>query len=257
MFEWLEHELAVIKTPEFHLVDGPADPKLEEAVVGSTLPLPAAYKDFVRRFGNAKLYRRAPSSYLIHVFAGPRETTLLDGTPIYHIGFNDGAIVYVKPASEGHEGSIFEFELNAEDRVSDDFETWLAASCAHVRGRYGKEKWEEILRGPEPFGPDELEVIEARRRIRWRVVGIDGAGNHVLEVLNGSDRVLPVLTVGVRSRDHRLNGAVWLSIGHIGPGASASLHVDCYKDLVRPGEIEVFDMPDPTPIDREQYRELG
>jgi len=32
MFEWLEKEIATIKTPRFHLVDGPADGKLREAV---------------------------------------------------------------------------------------------------------------------------------------------------------------------------------------------------------------------------------
>ena len=32
MFEWLEQEIAAIKTPRFHLIDGPADAKLREAV---------------------------------------------------------------------------------------------------------------------------------------------------------------------------------------------------------------------------------
>ncbi len=30
MFEWLEDEMAEIKTPKFHLMDGPASPELRQ-----------------------------------------------------------------------------------------------------------------------------------------------------------------------------------------------------------------------------------
>src|SRR5688572_14356491 len=100
MFEWLEREVSLIKTPRFHLVDGPADQKLQEAVIRSSLPLPASYKEFILRFGNAKLYRNSRNdSYRIGVFAAPRAATLDDGMRIYHLGFHDGASVYVKSES--------------------------------------------------------------------------------------------------------------------------------------------------------------
>ena len=140
--------------------------------------------------------------------------------------------------------------------MAENFEEWLAASCARARKTYGKEKWAEILRGPEPFTPDEFEVIKTRQRIRWRVLGIDTDGNHIFEITNASNRTLPVLTVGLRSRDRHLNGAVRLKIGHIGPTQTGVLHVDCYKDLVSPHEIEAFALPDPRPEDRERFEEL-
>lgn len=258
MFEWLEQEVSVIKTPRFHVVDGPAGAKLREAVTQPGLPLPPSYREFVLKFGNAKLYHRGESdSYRIGVFAGPRAATLHDGVRICHLGFHDGASVYVKPGSGSTELPVFEFQSGPEEEVADSFEEWLRESCAYARNAYGEEKWAEIVRGPEPFTVEERDVIEARRAIRWRVLGFDADENHILEVTNASGRVLPVLTLGVRSQDRRLNGAVLLKIGHIGPGQTAILHVDCYKSLLPSREIEIFAMPDPRPEERERYAELG
>jgi hypothetical protein len=257
MFDWLEKELSAIKTPRFHVTDGPVDAELRKAVIQSNLPLPRSYREFVLRFGNTKLYRRAQSeSYQLGVFAGPRAATLSDGTSIHHLGFHDGASVYVKSAPHAGEPPIFEFE-ESEERVSESFEEWLTAGCARARNSYGDANWTAILRGPEPFTARENEMIAARRQIHWRVQGIDANGNHVFEVTNDSSRAFSTLKVGVRSKDRRLNGAVLLKIGHIGPSKTGVLHVDCYSNLVSLGEIEVFAVPDPQPEDREQYPELG
>ena len=117
MFEWLEQEILAIKTPRFHVVDGPAAAKLREAILQSNLPLPPSYREFVVKFGNAKLYRMAGSdSYRIGVFAGPREATLADGTRIYHLGFHDGASVYVSlfitPALPGESTASVQTTVN-------------------------------------------------------------------------------------------------------------------------------------------------
>lgn len=257
MFERLEHEISTIKTPRFHVVDGPVEAKLQEAVVQSNLPLPSSYKEFVLKFGNAKLYRRSRNGYYISVFAGPREATLNDGGRIYHLGSHDGASVYVKPGPSSTELPVFEFESGSEEKVADDFEEWLRESCAHARSTYGKEKWAEIVHGPEPFTVEEQEVIEARRAIQWRMLGLDDAGNHVFEITNAGLRTLTALTVGVRSKDGRLNGAVRLNTRHLAAGQTVALHVDCYKDLISPSEIEVFSLPDPQPEDRDRYYEFG
>jgi len=247
-----------VKTPRFHLVDGPAESELREAVVRSDLPLPASYREFVLRFGNARLYRRVRNdSYRIGVFAGPREANLYDGTSVCEVGFHDGARVFVEPTGRSTRGAVWEIEAGSPHRVGEDFAEWLADSCAHARGQYTVEEWADILRGPKPFSPEEQEIVEARRHISWRLTGIDSAGNHVLEIRNASNCALPVLTVGVRSRDRRLNGAIWLEIGHVGPGQTATIHASCYKGLIRPDEIEVFELPEPRPEDREFYGELN
>jgi hypothetical protein len=181
---------------------------------------------------------------------------LNDGTEIYHIGVNDGASVYVKPESNFNELPIFEFEDGSEEQVSEGFEEWAIDNCAHARSLFGKKKWAEILRGPEPFSAEEEKAIETRRLIKWRVLGIDMDGNHILEVSNAGICKLPVLTLGVRSKNGRLNGAIRLNIRNLSPGQTTTLHADCYKTLVLPKEIELFSLPDPKPEDREFYDEL-
>jgi hypothetical protein len=257
MFDWLWREISTIKTPRFHLTDGPADAKLRDAVARSRLPLPSSYQQFVLRFGNARLYRDSSNdSYRIGVFAGPRESTLKDGTRIYQIGFRDGASLYVKSSPNSTELPIFEYEEDSEERVVDSFEEWLRTSCAKARNSFGKSKWAEILRGPKPFTGEEQEIIEARRLIRWTVLGIDREGYHLFEVTNTGRRVLAAITVGVRSKDSRLNGAVRLDVSRIGPGRTAVLRASCYKGLVPPQELEIFAVPDPNPEDREYYWEF-
>ncbi|HLJ87385.1 MAG TPA: hypothetical protein VKZ53_11220 [Candidatus Angelobacter sp.] len=256
MFDWLQEEIAAVRTPRFHLVEGPADEKLKEGVFQSEILAPVSYREFVLRFGNTKLYRLSRSGYRIGIFAAPRETILEDGTHLYHLGFHDGARVYVKPERNLDRLPIFEFEAGSEEKVADDFSEWLEGSCARARKKYGKKKWGDIMRGPKPFTPEEQELVEVRRRIRWRVLGFDDVGDHIFEVTNTGNRTLQVLTVGVRSKDGRLNGAVLLNICPLHAGLTAILHVDCYKNLVSSAEVEIFSLPDPEPEDREFYSEF-
>jgi hypothetical protein len=258
MFEWLEMEISAISTPRFHLVDGSVEPELSAVIDRSSLPLPSSYRKFVLKFGNAKLYRVSRTGYLIGVFAGPREVNSNCGIRILHLGFHNGASVYVKlePGANLSELPIFEYEADSEERVADDFEQWLTESCARARNGFGKKRWADILRGPEPFTAEEEDVIETRRQMHWRMLGVDMDRRHVFEITNTSTRTLPVLTVGVRSRDGRLNGAIFLKVGNVGPGQTAVLHAECYRDLRPPDEIETFLLPDPQPEDRDFYGEF-
>lgn len=255
MFEWLEREINEIKTPRFHVVEGPANTELEEAVTRSGLPLSRAYMEFVLKFGNAKLYRNSLDGHMIRVFAGPREAILKNGEQVYYLGFNSGASVYVKPSTSMIALPIFEFE-DIEEKVADDFAEWLRKSCNLARKNYGK-KWEEILRGPKSFTHEEQELVEVRGKIQWKVVGIDEQKNLIFEVTNKGNRSLPFLTIGVRSKDRGLNGAVRLDVHSIGPGQTGLLHRDCYKEFRRPEEIEAFALPEPRPEDRDYYWEFG
>lgn len=257
MFEWLEQEISEIRTPKFHLVDGPADSQLREAILQSSLPLPSSYKEFALKFGNAKLYRTSREGYRIRVFAGPREATLDDGTRIYHLAAHDGASVYVKPVKDFVEIPVFEFEDNSEEKVANNFEAWLEESCSYARNKYPGKKWAGILRGPEPFTAEEKEIIEARQRIHWRMLGIDSEGNHIFEVTNTGHRSLSVLSIGIHSKDRQLNGCVRLDVSNVAPGMTKIIPRDCYKELKPPSELEAFSLPDPQPEDRDYYWELG
>lgn len=257
MYDWLEHELMAVLTPGFHVVEGPAAAELREAVSRSVLPLPDSYRAFVLRFGNAKLYRIPRTrSYRIGVFAGPRRGRLDDGTPVFEVGFHDGARVFIDLAAGPTGGAVWESEAGEEQRVGESFHVWLADRCARARARHTVDEWAVVVSGPKPFTPAEQELIDTRRHISWRVTGIDADGNHVFEVTNAGTRSIPVLTVGVRSEDRRLNGAILLAIGHIGPGQTATVRASCYKGLKRPEEILVFELPEPRPEDRDFYGEL-
>jgi hypothetical protein len=253
VFEWLSEELASIRTPRFHIVDGPANAKLRDAVAHTSLELPASYRKFVLKFGNAKLYRQSREGYTVGVFAGPRSAKPRDGISMYQIGWDDDAAVY---ACCG-DSSVYRGGREKPRKGADDFCMWLVAACNAARRAYSPAKWAEILRGPVPFSQEEELVVATRRRFEWRVLRVDPSGHRVIEVKNGGNIPLPVFTIGVRSKDGRLNGAVLLKVSHVHPGRTAVLHADCYKDLVRPEETELFSLPDPQPEDREYYAEFG
>lgn len=260
MFEWLLSELESVKTLEFFVVDGPADDRLRGAIERSPLALPDSYKAFVLEFGNVKLYRRpASSAYWVGVLAGPTEATLPSGHVDYLIGHFDDARAYVDPPKgewNGGELPILEWHGGHRQKIADSFEEWLRMRCARARKSHGKREWEKIVRGPDPFSAEELAVVDARRSFRWRVVGTTADGKNVFEVTNGSDRVLPSLSLGVRSKDGRLQGGVYLRVGDVLPGQTVRIEAGCYSELRRPSEIEVFDLPDPKPWNKDEYAEL-
>ncbi len=109
MFEWLDDEIAQINTRKFHLVDGPASAELRRAVETTEIPLPPSYKEFVLRFGNARLYRYS-TNYYVTVFAGPTAAGGRHGELLVHIGKTWTSYVYFKEALlvEGKESPVFE-----------------------------------------------------------------------------------------------------------------------------------------------------
>src|SRR5580692_5464162 len=126
MYEWLENEISSVKTPGFHVVDGPAGEELKKAIMGAAIPVPISYVEFILKFGNARLYRdRRGDAFAIGVFAAPRERALENGTSLYHLGFRDGANVYVKENNTQATFPIYEYESGREERVADDFELWI------------------------------------------------------------------------------------------------------------------------------------
>jgi hypothetical protein len=45
-------------------------------------------------------------------------------------------------------------------------------------------------------------------------------------------------------------------VGHIGPGETAVVEKDAYRDLVAPEDVEAYALPDPEPEERDRYGEL-
>jgi hypothetical protein len=262
MYEWLEQEIAEIQTRKFHRVDGPADAKLRRAVKHTKQPAPAAYKDFVLKFGNSELYRYDELDlYRVTVYASLREAQTKDGETLFLVGKNDMHRSYFKQEllKGEKESPVFEWiePSGYLRRAADGFEVWLEQCCRRARKRYSKQRWAEIVRGPEPLTPFELQIVEARRRYRWRATGVAKNGNVQFEVHNGSKMRLPYLSIGIDDEDGVLGGGgVFLPVGKIMPGETKTIAVDCYKDTVPPERIKAFALPDPGPEDREFYWEF-
>ncbi|MEZ6071579.1 MAG: hypothetical protein R3C10_15275 [Pirellulales bacterium] len=262
MFDWLDDEMARIKTRKFHVVDGPASPELRKAVDSSDRPLPPSYKEFVLRYGNAKLYRY-DANYYITVFAGPRELESSNGDTFVEFGRTWVSRAYFKESllTLGSETPVFEWFQKGIRRTADGFEQWIAEKCAVARKRYKKKEWEAIEKGPPPFTELERSIVEARRHFYWRVVGIAPNDDVQFEISNGSAMVLPYLSVGIRGalrppNSGPLNGGGFLPVNSIHPGQTKIVEYDCYKQFIAPEDTEVFELPDPGPEDREQYWEF-
>jgi hypothetical protein len=258
MFEWLVDEMARVKTRKFHLVDGPLPPDKRELVERPEFPVPPSYKSFIIQFGNAKLYRGPVDLYRVQVFAGPRVVEI-DGEQLVHFGRTDRSVAYFKEGLliPGSETPVFEWRHPEGIRkTGDGFEEWLKKKCAWARRTFTKKEWRAIENGPLPFSDEEKRIVEARRKFRWRVVGVASNGDLRFEVFNGSDVRLPFLTVGIRHKGGEAFGGVSLPVFDIQPGEAKVLEMDCYKQWHDPNEVEAFEKPDPGPEDREFYWEF-
>lgn len=263
MFEWFDQELDRIKTRKFHLVDGPATGKLRDAVESCDFPLPPSYKEFVLRFGNARLYRSG-SNWLVQVYAGPREAETDQSESFIQFGRTEGSLAYFKESllSASEESPVFEWlHKQGIRQTANRFEDWLKTKCDSARRRYKKKEWEAIERGPPPFTVHEHAIVEARKQFQWRVVGVAPNEDLLIEVHNGSTMTLPYLSVGLRGKLRPPNSGTsasgaFLPVASILPGESKVIEFDCYKNFVAPEDTEVFELPPPGPEDREQYWEF-
>ena len=259
MYGWLNDEMARIRTNKFHVVDGPLSFEKRKMVEQTELAVPSSYKQFVIQFGNAKLYRLG-SVYLVQVFAVPADARSDSGVDLLHFGRTDLALAYFKTSSllpDGGESPVFEWRHGQGlHQASDGFEEWLKSKCAASRKLFTKKQWQQVENGPPPFTEQEHRLIQARRKFRWRVVGIATNGDIQFSVHNGSDMVLPFLSVGVRGKNGHVNGGVWLPVSFVKPGHTAVIEANCYKDLLPADQVEVFEQPDPEPEDRDRYWEF-
>ena len=252
-YGWLREELAAIKTRDFHVVEGPTGEALRTM---NNPKLPQSYREFVRDFGKAKFYKQK-GGYSIGVLATPVEGADADGSPLLSVGHYGSARAYLRQSDlqEGREAPIYEWGQGGLRKVADSFEEWLTARSAAARKRFNRRQWERVLEGPEPFTEDEEARVEARRHFKWRVLGITDSGSIRFEVQNESNRVLPYLSIGIRSGSN-FEGAIFLPVWHVPPGTTSVIEKDVYKKQISAEDVEAFELRDPLPEDREDYWEF-
>jgi hypothetical protein len=261
MFEWLDEEIRTIRTGKFHRVDGPADAKLRRAIKSTKLAAPRSYKEFALRFGNANLYRNdSLDLYRVTVHASMHECSMEDGARLMRIGRNENHDAYFRAdlLDGDRESPVFEWIEPAGylRQAADGFEAWLNDRCRIARHKYSKRRWQEILRGPAPLTNAERAMLKARKKFRWRIVGVARNQDVRFEVHNGSDLRLEYLTIGIRGKTIG-EGAIFLPVRSVAPGRTKVITFDCYKQWERPTEIEAFSITDLGPEDRPYYWEFS
>ncbi len=264
MYDWLAREISAVKEQKFFVVDGPADRKLRRAIQRSTLSAPNSYKEFVLRFGNCKLYRmdNEIDRYHLEVFASMREAETVDKQDLLLIGSFGGRPAYFKATvlAADDDCPVFEWVVGPHSylqQAATSFGEWITKRAQQARKKYGQRRWKAILAGPEPWTAQERRIVKARKRFRWQIVGVAKNRNVKFKVHNGSDMVLPYLSIGIDNKDSTLGGGVELPIASIRPGQTKTVEIDCYKSLVSPEEIVAYDYPTPGPEDRHRYAEFA
>jgi hypothetical protein len=251
MFERLEDEIKVIKTPHFHELEQLSSKQM------TLRKLPDAHLAFLQRFGGARLYRML-GFYLVGVYAKPAEEKYEETGTLLKFGHCDGVKAFYRcDQLRSGDAIVFRWLNKKLVKIADSFECWLEKSCKHARGRFSKKEWQKIIDGPEPFSAMELKIVSARRLFDWNMVGVNDAGAIKFRVRNCSDMKLPYLSIDIRSRsDENFRGGIWLPVNHIAPGTEAVVEKKCYSGLLDAKDIIAFDQPDPGPEDRERYWEF-
>lgn len=257
-FEWLEKEINEVNTRKFFDIDKSASYNFRKKIESLELPIPNSYKAFVLKFGNAKLYKQH-IGYALGVRAIPSKAVSKDGEQLLCFGYfqNYQACFKVSLLKEGEESPVFESQKNGRlKRIADDFSQWLKIRANVIHKEIGAKRWSQIVRGPSPFTKREKEIVEIRRLYSWEIIRIDENGDVFFKVHNGSTTKLPFYSIGVRDKKGGLTGKAWLPVSHIEPGSTEIIKDECYKKYIDRDNLDIYDLPDPEPEDKEDYWEF-
>lgn len=264
MYKWLTDEIAAVKEPKFHVVDGPAGKRLKKAVQTTKLAAPRSYKAFVLELGNAQLYRKDQDIfYYVEVFASMQEIEYPAGQQWMWFGAYQGHKACFRPdlMRGSRESPVFEWYSGPSGsyalEVAAGFDDWLKLRCGHARKKYLKRRWKEIHAGPAPFTPEELAVVEARRKFRWKFLGIAKNGDLRIQIHNGSDTVIPYYSLRIDHRGGDAAGGISIKVIDLDPGETQVFEQDAYKGFYDPTSIVPADYPPLGPEDRDRFWELS
>jgi hypothetical protein len=258
IFSWLHTEISQIRTRGFHRIV--PDRRIDIKDVDSANFCISDYATFLQEFGWVQLYCDPTDGPLVSVY--PVRTVRVhefEGQLMAEFGFikNNSAFFDLGSLQFAGVSPVFKLSKRKIVKSHESFNHWLLESCQYARSTFSKKRWEAIVKGPRDFSKAELEIVTARKKFSWKHVGFDEKGDAVFEVTNQSSLRLPYLSIGVQGRDgSQLIGGAWLDVSHIGPGESGFAIKDCYKEILKPDEIEFFDKLGPLPETMERYWEF-
>lgn len=261
MYEWLDEEIATINTKNFHVIDIHKKDELLSLPAESFSLLPPSYIAFVSKYGLAKLYGEGGYSYQIGVLSSPETIKFKSGETLLIIGHYDDSKAYFKYSllAKGSDSPVFEWADEGLEKIANSFEEWITIRAEDARDSYSEEEWEEIINGPKPFSSEEEQIIQARKKITWELIGFTDDNNLIIKVKNNSNLTLPYLTIGFQGKYDKHNsmrGAIWLDVSQVIPGQESVLVHPGYKEIVDRENIELYQLPDPIPEDRSRFWEF-
>lgn len=248
MFDWLVRDLRCIQTAKFHLVSGTEDRHLRQLIESVNINYPNDYRQFVIDFGSGRFFRQSLFGYKLGVLSTPR--VFCDSDELFQIGYDDGSPVCFSTQSEGL------YLKGLASPIAPNFDSWLKSSYEKYRAQYSDKDWLSILKGPQTFSALEDSIVNARNDYHWLDLGIDESGDRIIQVTNHSSIFIPCLSLGVRSSDERLNGAIIIDVSGLCPGDTEIYPHTCYKKFYPPSDISLYDLPAPGPEDRQYLAEL-
>ena len=257
MYEWLEAEINEINSTKFYLLNRKVDTSLNQQAKNGSL-LPPSYIKFIHQFGLAKLYKNQTSGfYYVGVIYPPQEIILKNGEKLLQIGHFDDATVYFRYSllSPNQESPVYEWSEDGIELIAESFEQWLFARSRDARDFYSDEEWQEIL-NPKPFTSEESDIVKARRQFNWQLMGFDQDGNIMIKVTNNSLLTLPYLSIGLRAKDNKLQGKIWLDVSGVKSGQENIIKHPAYKEFISPDNVELYQLDDPLPEERKQFWEF-
>jgi hypothetical protein len=261
-FCWLRLEIETIKSKQFHIFDQLSGNDFFYEKNGRRVSIKGDYADFLNEFGWARLFcdHNDSPEVMVYPLKEYRYHACKNGKT--YIGFGDRGYQHVcfdeALILNGYASGVYTVSQGKAIEICSGFSEWLVSAYSWQKSKYSKKRWQRIVDGPMPFSKEEMDVVEARRLFRWKLVGFDTHGDALFEVENNSTMILPYLSIGVRDIQQKiLIGGAWLNVGNIKPGNKGIVKQDCYKDQIPPEQLEVFPRPDPIPEKKEAYWEFG
>lgn len=261
MYTWLEQELNNIKQPDFHQTG--IDELVESSVMLKGYNFPYSYTKFHEVFSGVRLFRKR-GHYRIIVFAQPK-VVMLDQKKVVYIGFTEiGEHAYFRGedllSKDNKNVYVYEKDHDFIDEGLENstltFADWLKARYDAERSSHSATEWNAITDGTIDFNDKEKKIIEARKHFHWEVIGRSDDGNFIFKITNLSSITLPYISIGMRSRDRSLNSKLWIPVSDLEPSCTKIIEKEVYGASINPNLLEVYELPEPNPLDKEKYWEF-
>jgi hypothetical protein len=228
--------------------------RCDTAALLSLSPIfPPSYIEFLTRYGGVKLFREG-LGYLMIVLPTPVKVNDGEHGDLFRFGSYDDSYCYFSSASmkPNEESPVYALDDGEWLPIASSFSEWLTRGATALMSQQYSTGVSETA---ATFSEHEEMIVQLRKLFRWRIIGRTEKFV-VINITNESSGTLNCITLGVRSIDRSLNGAVKVDVRDLAAGMSKNINTDCYSDLVHPSQVELFNLPEPTPGTRSTYFEL-